>query len=233
MIYGIISLFLCIGLPALGGLWFLKIRKGTFYTFCMGILCFILTQLLLRVPILNFLRSYWDTFTLLPATNPYLYAGVMAFSAGIFEEIGRWLFLKFLCKGKQDWLHGVSFGLGHGGIEAVWIASLGLLPGLFQGTLALAGPEVLAVGLERFCTLCLHTALSVLVLHSIQKDQFRYCMAAVFLHGMIDLSVFLENPVWIWSILGVTAVLSLLYLFWTKKHEPKTITHEKEMRDTL
>lgn len=232
MIYGIISLFLCVGLPVISGLLFLKIRKGTFYTFCMGILCFILTQLLLRIPILSFLRSYWDTFALLPATNPALYAGIMAFSAGIFEELGRWLFLRYLCKGKQTWIHGVSFGLGHGGIEAVWIASLGLLPGLYQGALALAGPEVLAVGMERLFTMCIHTALTVLVLQSLQKGQFRYCLAAVVLHGIFDLSVFLKNPVLIWIILGITAVLSLFYLYWTKQQKA-VIQKQKEMRDEL
>ena len=81
--------------------------------------------------------------------------GILAFTAGLFEETGRWIFLRFLCRNHSSWLHGLSFGLGHGGIEAVWVLSLGILPAFLNGTIILAGPGGAACrGWNEVCAMC-------------------------------------------------------------------------------
>ncbi|MGI6070651.1 MAG: YhfC family glutamic-type intramembrane protease [Blautia sp.] len=218
MIYGLLGLLLCIGIPAISGIYFACCKKGTLVTFFVGMLTFVITQLVLRLPILNLLSSRWDWFSLLPVSSPYLYAAILAFSAGIFEETGRLIGLKYIRRGKTDWMNGLAFGLGHGGIEAIWVASLGLLPALFNGTLSMAGIQGLAIGLERLCAILFHMAMTMLVLHGIRCHSLWGWFLAVLIHGIFDLTVVVQQPVFLWTVLAVTALSSLFYLLWTKKH---------------
>ena len=45
----------------------------------------------------------------------------LGFTAGLFESVGRWVGYKWWFRNSlpYDWAHGVAFGIGHGGIEAV------------------------------------------------------------------------------------------------------------------
>lgn len=45
-----------------------------------------------------------------------------ALAAGVFEEVGRYVFMKFLLKKNREWKDGFAFGIGHGGIEAILIS---------------------------------------------------------------------------------------------------------------
>ena len=217
MIYGIIGLFICIGIPVLGGICFAWYRKGTFLTFLVGILSFVVTQLVLRIPLINLLGREWDWFALLPITNPVLYGLILAFTAGLFEETGRYIGLKYLRAGRTDWANGFAFGLGHGGVEAVWIGCMGLLPALLNGTLGLAGVQGLLVGAERLCAMLFHTGMTMIVLTGIRKGKRRFWLYAILLHGLFDAALIIKNHIFIWSVLIGSALLSLLYLIWTKQ----------------
>ena len=48
-------------------------------------------------------------------------------SAGLFEEIARYLTYRFWLKDSQNWKSGLMFGAGHGGIEAMILGALALL----------------------------------------------------------------------------------------------------------
>lgn len=229
MIYGWITIFLCAGIPLLGAVFFLFYKKATIYTFFMGAACFFLSQLILRIPLFNWLSGHNDWFALAPYTNPVLYTAILAFSAGIFEEIGRWIFMKYPCKGKDTWMHGVSFGLGHGGIEAVWVLTLSVIPSLLNGTLSLAGWEVILVGLERLCAMSFHIAMSILVLIGVRKKRFRFCAAAILIHGIFDLTTIIPNHRIIWAILALCAIASLAFTLWAKSR----IFIEKEKGEKL
>lgn len=214
MIYGLISLFLCAGFPLAGAVYFLIHRKDSFYTFLAGAGCFALFQLAFRIPLLNTISRGSDWIALLPYTNPLLYGALLAVTAGIFEEIGRWLFLKYLCRNKHEWIHGFSFGLGHGGIEAVWISTLGIIPAFLNGTINLAGPDIILVGMERICAMLFHIAMSLLVLHGVRKKQFRFCLLAVMIHFILDFSIVIPNQIIIWCILGFSAIFSLAFIIY-------------------
>ena len=89
--------------------------------FFLGAACFIISQPLLRLPILQKLQQSTD-FTLAYALNPILIGILIAFSAGLFEEGFRFLFKQFLLKPIAcPFAQPVIFGLGHGIAEAVYI----------------------------------------------------------------------------------------------------------------
>ena len=45
------------------------------------------------------------------------YALFLGFTAGLFEEVGRYLAFTTILKKRLDWKNAVAFGIGHGGIE--------------------------------------------------------------------------------------------------------------------
>ncbi|SMO69773.1 Putative membrane peptidase family [Melghirimyces algeriensis] len=49
--------------------------------------------------------------------NPYLYAIYGGLAAGLFEESGRFLGFRYLLKNHRGWKDGLSYGIGHGGID--------------------------------------------------------------------------------------------------------------------
>ena len=65
--------------------------------FFLGAACFIISQPLLRLPILDSLQQSTG-FMLAYTLNPLLIGILIAFSAGVFEEGFRFLFKLFLLK---------------------------------------------------------------------------------------------------------------------------------------
>src|SRR5687768_15449301 len=59
----------------------------------------------------------------------WIWIVVLSFSAGLFEEGGRWLGYRWLFRPEErTWRPGIVYGLGHGGLESmVLIAGLATL----------------------------------------------------------------------------------------------------------
>ena len=102
LLFEVISLLICIGIPVLGGIYFAVKGKGYFLTFLTGILSFVVTQMILRIPLLGYLKTNWEWFMILPYSHYYIYMAIAAFSAGVFEETGRVVGLGVLRKGKTQ-----------------------------------------------------------------------------------------------------------------------------------
>ena len=89
--------------------------------FFLGAVCFIISQPLLRLPILQYLQSSVD-FELAYTLNPLVIGVLIALSAGVFEEGFRFVFKRFLLKpDKCSFSQPIIFGLGHGVAEALII----------------------------------------------------------------------------------------------------------------
>ena len=58
-------------------------------------------------------------------THLWSFALVGAGLAGIFEETGRWIAFRFILKKHTDKKTAITYGIGHGGIEAVILLSIG------------------------------------------------------------------------------------------------------------
>ncbi|PJW19623.1 YhfC family intramembrane metalloprotease [Geobacillus thermodenitrificans] len=157
-----------------------------------------------------------------------------ALAAGVFEEIGRYVGFRWLLKQKRSYGDGLSFGLGHGGVEAVLLGVLGAVnvivlmsliqSGVFDKTIAPSLPadqaelikeQVLHTplamyvlgGLERLFALAVHVALSLLVLLGVRKRQFRYVLYAILLHAALDVLPALYQAKVVTNIWVVEAVL--------------------------
>lgn len=220
MILGILSLMICIGIPAGGAVWFLAKRNGTFLSFLAGVLAFAISQLLIRIPLLNFLSSHVEWMMILPMANFVLYCVFLAFTAGLFEETARWLGLKYGRRGKTGWVHGFAFGLGHGGIEAVWVAFQGLVPALLNGTLFLFGENAILVALERLGAMTFHIGMTLIVLEGIRTRRLRWLALAI----LLDVSIAFQNAAVNMAVLaagaaGSVAVMVLTYRKWKKEGE--------------
>lgn len=182
--------------------------------FGYGALIFVLFQLLSRVPLMQLgqfllgpqlrdsagLRFSWITFA--------------ALTAGLFEEIGRYVGYRWLLQREEKtWPKAVMYGLGHGGIESIVLVAgltaltliqlvalshtdLSTLPitaeqrAQIAQQLAAVGAQPPWLGLlgawERGWTLALHVALSVVVLQVFRRGDIRWLWLAVGLHAAVD-----------------------------------------------
>jgi uncharacterized membrane protein YhfC len=96
-------------------IYFRRKDKISFKVVGVGALTFIVfSQVLERI-----MHVFVIGNNLLP--NPIAFAIYGALAAGIFEEVGRFIFMKLLLKKYTAWKDGIAFGIGHGGIEAILI----------------------------------------------------------------------------------------------------------------
>ncbi len=179
-----------------------------------GSLGFIVPQLIVRIPLL----SLQPVSAALGALPPVVTALVLAFTAGLFESVGRLAVFKLLLKGKEDFKDGFAAGLGHGGIEAIVLVGFSYinnisyalvvntgdtevlvsfaggnseLANLIANTLITTPTSMyLAAGIERLFTMGFHIFLSVLLLYMIRKGRTLYGFVYILLmHTIVDFVV--------------------------------------------
>ena len=151
-------------------------------------------------------------------SNPYFYMLYGGLAAGVFEETGRYVAFRWLLSKKRypERDTAVTYGIGHGGFEAMlllgvpyagdaWFALL-YLSGNFQAALALTGGDTLALAsrlgelaqltpaicavamLERAAAMIRHIALSIFVfLAARNKSQWTWFPFAILLHAIADM----------------------------------------------
>lgn len=182
----------------------------------LGAACFLISQPLLRLPLLNLIQSTTD-YNLFAMLHPFITILCIGFSAGVFEEGLRFAFKLFLMKPAQcRMIQPILFGLGHGITEACII----LIP------LFLTGYTIDMLGLaitERALTIVLHVGLTVLVWNGFQtRQKVRYLIAAITVHGLVD-TVFpiLQraglSAIYIELIYGIFVLLMVAYIVFSKK----------------
>jgi uncharacterized membrane protein YhfC len=126
-------------------------------------------------------------------------------------------------------------GAGHGGVEAILLAlllaanltflfgirgdyftklipaeQLSLVQSQAEGLFAVPGYQALLPALERLFALCAHLALSLLVMQVFTRQQWRWLLAAVGWHALLD-ALALFGAVR-WSVLAAEAVVGLVAL---------------------
>ena len=184
-------------------------RTGArFKYFALGAAVFLVSQVLLRLPWQLPLSAFVQKSTSGRGALIYAFLAFSALTAGLFEEVGRWLGYRFFIKEERSWRVGVMYGLGHGGLESVLLVGLNLgavlvlyvllsrgvsLPippaklDLIRDHLsALTATRALAGGLERLFALCIQVALSLIVLQAFWRRNLRWLAYAVALHFVVD-----------------------------------------------
>lgn len=193
---------------------FLRKQRPGFIPVLLGMGVFVVFVLILEALMHNLVLTnpgISDFF----GKNIWAYALYGGLAAGIFEETGRFLVFRFLMKKKTEWKHGVAYGIGHGGIEAILLVALSFVNLIVYAILINTGnfdamtaalpkttaDALIAVkdsligdvwwtyalgGIERLCTMAIQIALSILVLYSVVKKKYFYYVLAILLHAAID-----------------------------------------------
>lgn len=216
-------------LVPLGILVFLRRRWQVSYrALAVGALTFFVSQIVLRLPLLNWAGGQqW-----FPAAGSFGLVLLLALSAGLFEEVARWLGFKFLLAKERHWQTGLALGAGHGGLEAILLVgtaqinniviSLAINNGTFAATFGpMLGDQAgtirtllvetpashfLAGGLERVFALAIHGGLSVLVLQAVEEGRPRRLLLAITFHALVNFSA------WLTEVPGYGLWLAELYL---------------------
>lgn len=237
-----IVLIICFGLPIGLVIYFYKKERIALVAVAVGALVFLVTQILIRIPILSYLSTLqWYQQM---AANLLIIALFVSLTAGIFEEVGRYFGFKLFLKKHLSWKNGVAFGIGHGGIEAIVLTGLTYInnlvysvminTGTFAETIApQIGPEFanyietqlvelpfymfLVAGLERAFAIVVHIALSLVVLLAVTKGKTIYLLYAILLHAAVNLPAVIVpglgyNILYVELYLLVLAVIGIIFI---------------------
>lgn len=243
-----ISLIVCIALPVVPFIVMQTKKRRIGRAFLFGVLAFFISQIVLRIPLLQLIGQTMWFQTL--AMNPVPYGLFLGVTAGLFEEFARFLACGLLLKRNRRYVDAVAFGFGHGGIEAILLAGLPILNSLImivalnKGTLdSLVGPaqaETIAKqlsaltplmsslgGVERILAVSTHLGLSILVFAGFVKNKpWRYLLIAILLHAVVDASVVIVpayvqmNALGLEAMVGVFALALLAWGLWAKRLFP-------------
>ncbi|MEG2072059.1 MAG: YhfC family glutamic-type intramembrane protease [Oscillospiraceae bacterium] len=204
-------------LPIALGIFMRHRRHSNLRPVLLGVLTFSVSQLFLRIPLLSLLTAKSTWFASVELMQPILYVFIISATAAIFEELGRFLVMKFFLKGRLNLETGVAFGIGHGGIEAIVLVGINAIAFLLTSTFS-GPPELMfAAGLERFSTLFIHIGLSVMVMLSLRDKKILWLFAALFLHTAINFfSALLSASIPVFAVealLLLVAALMALFVF--------------------
>jgi uncharacterized membrane protein YhfC len=208
--------------------------------FWIGGVVFILSQVL-HIPFnagltVLFQRGILPT----PPPNWHLLfnSAVLGLSAGLFEELARYVMYRWWVKDARTWPKGLLLGAGHGGFEALIIG--GLILATFVNIFSLKNVDLATIvpadqlalaqrqitsywsaawydtllgAVERLFTMPIHICLSIMVLQAFTRRQGWWLWLAVLWHAMIDgLAVYSASKLNTYAVEGIVGLLSLISL---------------------
>ncbi len=219
-----------------------KQYKINFAVLGLGAVAFFASsQVLEKIVHLLVLHPQKDGTVPLMSENPLLYVIYGISMAAIFEETARLIFFKWLEKKRTlEDSDALAYGLGHGGLELIYIGIASLL-NLFilfsavesqnsaimqllpESTLTtinnLAAWQIYLLGLERILALLLQVGLTFWVYQAVRQKKWIYLVAAYGLHALFDLAPSLSQVGWLSNPLLVEVILfvELLAFVWLTK----------------
>ncbi|MDF2681504.1 MAG: hypothetical protein K0R47_2694 [Brevibacillus sp.] len=208
VIQGLIALVFVVGL-----FWYMfKRERFSMRPVWVGALIFfVFTQILEKGLHFVVLQSNADANGIL--SKPVVFALYGALSAGIFEEVGRFVGFRLLLKANRERKDGLAYGLGHGGIEAIFIGVISSIQtlvfamlinqGKFLQTIGSKIPEHMAItlqdkmlnmsnfefllaGFERVPAVIIQIALSLIVLYAVRTRRNLVVLYAILLHALVN-----------------------------------------------
>lgn len=221
ILFMVISAIICFGLPIGLTIYFYKKEKISLFAVFCGALMFTISQIVLRIPILQYLNKQPGVISF-AKSNTIVYMLLIALSAGVFEEVARFVGMKYMLKDKLSWKNGIAFGIGHGGIEAILIVGITYIANIVASILINGGHKIpqasiiidtpsymfLIGGMERAFTIALHMALTMIVLEGVMKKQKKYLGYAILLHTLVDFVAVCNKNIFI--IEGFTCVVAII-----------------------
>lgn len=215
----IFTLLICIVIPVAACIiavlkWKGKVKISSFF---IGAATFILFSMILERILHAVVLG--TTGTLLTG-KIWLYAIYGGLAAGLFEETGRFLAMKFCMKNTLNRENAILYGIGHGGIEAILLVGLTYVNNLIYSLLINSGsltsllsaydadtqqtvlqqltvlgttPSYLfyIAGMERINAMLLHVVLSYLVYLAVRNRKTGLYVLSIFLHAILDAGIIL------------------------------------------
>lgn len=199
----------------LAAAWFVGRRlQVSWRYFAYGAVIFLIFQLITRVPLVIVLQGVVTPYVEASRALMFGWLVALALTAGLAEEIGRYIGYRWLFREEKTWSRAVMYGLGHGGFESMVLVGgltlLGLINLLALSSVDLATLPLtdeqqelarqqlaavaaqsdwlpLAGAWERLWTLPFHVALSVIVLQVFRRGQMGWLWLAITLHTLVNL----------------------------------------------
>ena len=202
---------------------------------------FVSSQVLEKIVHLIVLHPQKDGTVPLMTENPLLYVIYGVCMAALFEETARLVFFKWLEKKRAlEDSDALAYGLGHGGLELLYLGMGSLISLLILFSLlessnpdlanllpkntletvqSLSGWQVYLLGVERVLALVMQIGLSFWVYQAIRQKKWIYLVAAYGLHALFDLAPSLSQVGWLSNPLlveGLLAVEVIIFIYFTK-----------------
>jgi uncharacterized membrane protein YhfC len=237
----ILNFSLMLGMPVGLGVYLSRRFKTAWRLFGIGVLTFVLSQLL-HIPF-----NHWVLTPLIGKLGFSLAAGglqlaivgiLYGLSAGLFEETARYLGYRFWIKDERDWKSALMFGAGHGGIESILLGIL-VLVGFVQ-VIALRGTDLSMVvnadqvetvraqleaywavpwhlailgAVERLAAIPIHLSATVFVLESFRRKNSLWLFLAISWHTVVNAVAVYASQTWnVYITEGIVLVAGLLSL---------------------
>ena len=227
----------------IAAVWYARKKyKINFAVLGLGAVAFFASsQVLEKIVHLLVLHPQKDGTVPLMTGNPLLYVIYGICMAALFEETARLVFFKWLEKKRAlEDSDALAYGLGHGGLELLYLGMGSLISLLIlfsllessnpdlanllpQNTLetvqSLSGWQVYLLGVERVLALVMQIGLSFWVYQAIRQKKWIYLVAAYGLHALFDLAPSLSQVGWLSNPLlveGLLAVEVIIFIYFTK-----------------
>ena len=227
----------------IAAIWFSKKKyKINLSVLGLGAVAFFASsQVLEKIVHLLVLHPQKDGTVPLMTANPLLYVIYGICMAALFEETARLIFFKWIEKKRTlEDSDALAYGLGHGGLELLYLGMGSLISLLIlfsllessnpdlanllpQNTLetvqSLSVWQVYLLGVERVLALVMQIGLSFWVYQAVRQKKWIYLVAAYGLHSLFDLAPSLSQVGWLSNPLlveGLLAVEVIIFIYFTK-----------------
>ncbi|MGY0374116.1 YhfC family intramembrane metalloprotease [Clostridium sp. JNZ J1-5] len=243
MIFMGISAGICFLIPLFTIIYFRRKEKISLTAVAVGVLVFMIFQMSSRIPLINYLNTN-PLFVDLIKSNRIAYVSFLAITAGVFEEVGKYIGFKYALKNKLQWKNGIALGIGHGGIEAILLVGTAMVNNILFSLVINLGsydlvlkkmPEAQALtlkstlidtpsymfllgGIERLFVIVFQIALSIIVLEGVIKKNNKYLINAILIHTLVDYIAAFNPSIFITEgIMFIVAIISLKFLYSSKE----------------
>jgi uncharacterized membrane protein YhfC len=218
-------------LPLLLAVWVHRSLGVMWRFFVYGMLVFFVFQLATRIPLESWANRHLGPAIDKSANLQLGWMFLMAVTAGLVEEVGRFLGYRYLFGDQaRTWDRAIMYGLGHSALESAALVGGGAVVMLAMVASAvqhqpgaLAGAvwwEPLLIGLERIVAIAIQVSLSMVVLQVFLRAQIKWLVMAFIYHSMVDFTATFSQEAFgpvagetvaaIWSVFA----LVLIYRFW-------------------
>lgn len=184
---------------------YLKVNiKFSINIFFIGFLTFFISQILIRIPILQYI-----TYLGISYNNTFIKQVLLCLSAGLVEVGADYLAFKFVIK-KNTLGKSIVVGLAHGFCENLLLISLPLVITIINGNYIQLS---YMASFERLFALIAHIAFALIAFCAIENRSIIYLLIGILLHGFNDLLIFIIPNLYIMEIsIALFSILELIMI---------------------